>query len=325
MEIVSIQNMNTEEAVRLARKEYEMECQACGQLIQDDFTEELKHMIHEMKSCRYGKAALEEGKLIGYLGFWGPWDGFFGSCKGAFSPLGGNAFDGKNRNKLASILFEQTAIEMEQEEVFSYAVCHYAHDEEVARSFVLNGFGIRCSDAILRLSEYKPSQPLTGLCFRELAMNEKWRIKELFNQLTLHLAASPCFFPADLSFDEQWFHNDKKRVFVAEWNGKIAGYLALQEEGENYITSKDTMYNICGAYVAEDYRPLGIAKLLLDYLVQVCIKEGKTYLGVDCETLNPTALRFWGKYFNNYTYSFHRRLDERVHNYQAYFDSFYKR
>ena len=32
---------------------------------------------------------------------------------------------------------------------------------------------------------------------------------------------------------------------------------------------------------------------------------------VDCETLNPTALRFRGKYFVPFTYSFCRRIDER--------------
>ena len=32
----------------------------------------------------------------------------------------------------------------------------------------------------------------------------------------------------------------------------------------------------------------------------------------DCETLNPTALNFWGKYFDPYTYSFARRIDERI-------------
>ena len=30
------------------------------------------------------------------------------------------------------------------------------------------------------------------------------------------------------------------------------------------------------------------------------------------ETLNPTALNFWGKHFDHYTYSFARRIDERI-------------
>lgn len=41
-------------------------------------------------------------------------------------------------------------------------------------------------------------------------------------------------------------------------------------------------------------------------------ERGKTYLGVDYETVNPTALHFWTKYFTPYTYSYIRRIDERV-------------
>ena len=48
----------------------------------------------------------------------------------------------------------------------------------------------------------------------------------------------------------------------------------------------------------------------------VCENEGKEYLGVDYETLNPTALRFWDKYFQNYTYSYVRRIDERLADYK---------
>lgn len=44
--------------------------------------------------------------------------------------------------------------------------------------------------------------------------------------------------------------------------------------------------------------------------------------GVDCETLNPTALRFWRKYFRPYTYSYIRRLDERVQGWEDYYNDF---
>lgn len=40
--------------------------------------------------------------------------------------------------------------------------------------------------------------------------------------------------------------------------------------------------------------------------------DGIKRIGVDCETINPTAFRFWGKYFDSYTYSFIRRIDERI-------------
>jgi len=48
---------------------------------------------------------------------------------------------------------------------------------------------------------------------------------------------------------------------------------------------------------------------------------GYIEIGVDCETLNPNALRFWGKHFDNYTYSFARRIDERIIGYDKYLES----
>ena len=88
--------------------------------------------------------------------------------------------------------------------------------------------------------------------------------------------------------------------------------MALDDVGETFFSEHPSISNICGAYVEKNYRKYGVAQQLLEYLCQICESEGKTYLGVDCETMNPTALRFWGKYFENYTYSYARRIDERL-------------
>lgn len=40
--------------------------------------------------------------------------------------------------------------------------------------------------------------------------------------------------------------------------------------------------------------------------------KGYTRLGVDFESLNPTAYGFWLKYFDAYTHSVVRRIDEKA-------------
>ena len=92
-------------------------------------------------------------------------------------------------------------------------------------------------------------------------------------------------------------------------------------EAETFVTEEPNISNICGAYVDPEYRGTGVADMLLEYVCEVCEKEGMEYLGVDCETLNPTALRFWRKYFSNYTYGYSRRIDERVVGYLDYLNS----
>ena len=75
---------------------------------------------------------------------------------------------------------------------------------------------------------------------------------------------------------------------------------------------KTRMKIICGAYSDKAYRQGGLAQSLLAYIRDTLKNEGISHLGVDFETLNPTALNFWGKYFQPYTYSFARRIDERI-------------
>ena len=49
---------------------------------------------------------------------------------------------------------------------------------------------------------------------------------------------------------------------------------------------------------------------LVNYAMGVLRAEGYFKLGVDYESINPTAWGFWNKYFTAYTYSLTRRIVE---------------
>ena len=304
------------EAIKLALTELENERKYCPDLPREDFSKHLTGVLHWLSSQPYGKAAISDGKLIGYLIFAGPWDGFFGDVKGVFSPLGASAFsyDYKNRGRLASMLFSSVAEEFVGKGVFSCALSRYAHDEEAAKSFVLNGFGIRCSDFVRKISEFDFRSNSCEIVFKELPADKFAAVEHLQRGLHRHLAGAPIFFPGE-DFDEwfkSWIKRETMRIFVAESDGEIIGFISLEDEAENFITEHNTMKNICGAYFDKKYRGNGIAQNLLLFIAKNLKAEGVTHLGVDCETLNPTALNFWGKYFEPYTYSFARRIDERI-------------
>ena len=303
-----------DDAVSLALAELENERKYCPDLPHEDFSKHLTGILHWLSTRPFGKAAVNDGKLVGYLLFAGPWNGFFGDVKGVFSPLGGSAFsyDYENRGRLASMLFAEVAEEFVEQGVFSCALSRYAHDEEVAKSFILNGFGIRCSDAVREISSLAISHSSDNIHFVELPSNEFERIRKLRSGLVKHLARAPVFYPTDMERYEQWFQKEGMRVFAAETDGRIIGFISIDDNAENFITEHNTMKNICGAYFDENYRGSGIAQNLLAFIADTLKAEGVTHLGVDCETLNPTALNFWGKYFVPYTYSFARRIDERI-------------
>lgn len=226
--------------------------------------------------------------------------------------MGASAFVGKERGKTVSLLLEAVAEELVQDKIFSIAISRYTGNEEVNKSLCLNGFGIRCSDAVLSLQDHVFDEEDPAIVMEELRGEEKWEIKELHEKLADHLAKSPCFLPTQEGDTERWLQNNVIKVFAARYEGKLAGFMAIDDEAETFLTERADISNICGAYVSEEYRPKGVAKQLLDAMAKSCMEDGKSYLGVDYETINPTALRFWTKYFEPYTYSFMRRIDERV-------------
>ncbi len=313
-QFIEIKLMNCEEAVSLCEQEYIAQQQRNKSMPQwnQEMGKSLRGIIEYAQNAAYGKAILYEGKLTGFLAFFGPWDGFHGVARGVFSPLGASAFSGEDRGKTASLLVAAVAEELVKEKIFSIAMSRYAGDEEVNRSLCFNSFGIRCSDAVMLLEEYEFSRKNQELHIIELKGDEKIQIKPLYAELIKHLAKGPCFFPTPVGQLDRWFENTESRLIAAKCGNQVVGYMALDENAENFLTERKDMYNICGAFVLEEYRALGVAKQILDTIVEICIKEGKSYLGVDYETMNPTALRFWTKYFEPYTYSFIRRIDERI-------------
>jgi len=320
MKIVKAEVSHVEEALKLAIGEYENECRQIKQMPVIDVTDQLRRLITGLFRNNFGVVAMCEGEMAGYLAFTEPIEGFFGICRGAYSPLGGNAFSGNDRGRLCSELVEAGMEQLLKEaEVTSVALSRYADDPYVDRSLVLNGFGIRCSDAVMDLNEIKLRDIYhDDITFTELIGDEKRRVLDLRYGLVKHMSDSPIFFPTDIRQYMMHFPKEQSRIFAALKEEAVIGYMSIQDEGETFISEADSMKNICGAFVKEEYRGAHVADDLLAYVCNVCKKEGITYLGVDCETLNPNALRFWGKHFKNYTYSYHRRIDERVIGYESY-------
>lgn len=304
-----------EDALKLAQAEYNSEQKQIEALYEKDYKDILINSLNDMFKSKYGAVAVERGKLLGYLSFWGGWDGHFGNVKGSFSPLFANAFSGKNRGKTASLLFQYTSEEMIKEEILSFAICTYSHDAEVMASLTMNGFGIRCTDAIRNVDKPLCIEINTKYYYEEMHYSDASCLLSLKNSLVRHLRKSPTYFPND-EFTEEAFSamckRRQSRFFVVKNKSEIIGYIEIMKDGETFITDELDMLNICGAYLKENYRGKNILQSLLSFAFEIMKKDGIKRIGVDCETINPTALRFWGKYFDSYTYSFIRRIDERI-------------
>jgi GNAT superfamily N-acetyltransferase len=304
-----------EDAVKLAQAQYNMEHKHIEALYERDYYDILTDLLNEIFKNNHGLVVVERGKVLGFLGFLEGRNGHFGNVKGSFSPLFANAYGGEHRGKIASLLFQHVSEEMIKEEILSYAICIYGHDAEVMSSLTMNGFGIRCSDAIRNVNKPLNIKVNTKYSYEEIQYSEAGCLLSLKNRLVRHLRKSPTYFPNEEFFEEGFIamcNNRKSRFFIVKDKSEIIGYMEIMNDGETFITEEPDMLNICGAYLKENYRGENIFQSLLSFVLETLKNEGIKRLGVDCETINPTALRFWAKYFDSYTYSFVRRIDERI-------------
>lgn len=315
MRIEQLQEQYASQAALLVQEEYDAERRRVSGLPAQDCAWLLTRRLTREFAKSRGLLALEGDKLLGFLCFPYTSEGQFGRVKGAFSPVHDNAFAGERRGEIASLLFQYAAQGMIRENILSYAICHYAHDEEILKSLILNGFGIRCADAVRRLDGPLSAPADTGCTFAELSCAQAERVLPLKHALCRHLRHSPIFLPCGLASMDEFMQTCRKRhsrFFVARQGQDVVGFLELCGDGETFVTEAPDMRSICGAFVLPVFRGTGVARALLSFLIETLRAEGVHYLGVDCETINPNALHFWGKYFDNYTYSLIRRIDERI-------------
>ena len=313
------------EIIAMINSDFKIQATKCPELLEINDDAKLRNLLNFISTQNYSKVVLIQNKVAGFVAFLNAWDGFFGNAKGTFSPFGTSAFLQKNdfgiaREKIISMTISEMMADMVKDGITSFALSYFESDAYFMKTLVLLGFGIRCSDAIAftkDVIEKTDSVPLKDVCpenisFRELPKDEKNLVRDLRLKLAGHLASSPIFFPTNMETYDQWFKNDDIRVFAAFNEEKIVGFISISSEGETYFSENDSMTNICGTYFDPSLRGTGIPQKLLNYVCKTVQDEGKKIIGVDYETLNPTALNFWTKYFKPYTYSFARRIDERI-------------
>ncbi|MDO5559822.1 MAG: GNAT family N-acetyltransferase [Oscillospiraceae bacterium] len=266
----------------------------------------------------FSVAAIDENKLVGFLCSFPPFEHAFGSTDitGVFSPMGANAAVKENREKIYDIMYQTAAEKWVKAGALSHAVCIPAHDLKLQREFYRLGFGLRCMDAIRKTDNIECAD-ISGYDFVEIPISDYQKIYSLYTDLCRHYQKSPFFMNRANKTKEEFITSAKEsdsRLFAAFHKGEICAYFESAKAGETYICNSPNYIHICGAYCLPQYRGKGIVQNLLDYMITALRNDGYTLLGVDFESINPTAYGFWTKYFTPYTHSVVRRIDEHILN-----------
>ena len=114
-----------------------------------------------------------------------------------------------------------------------------------------------------------------------------------------HVAVIPGVFlsaPAAVwqGYFESLISADETEIWVAEYNGEIAGYAVLQQRRTaGPMHAPRTFSFIDNFGVAKAYRRKGVARQLFEACVAVARERGDTTLELDCWEANQGALRFY--------------------------------
>lgn len=313
MNITDFTRSHVEAAVRLARECYARERAGTPALpaALPDF---------DLLPCAengLGVAALSEnGDLLGYLCSVSPFENTFGStgARGVFSPMHANGAVERSHGALYERMLGAAQGKWARAGAVSHAVCLYAHDDEAQETLFRCGFGLRCLDAIRPAAELPDIPPCPGLTFRELAPRE-WALCYPLNVLLdRHMAAPPTFLLRPTLSQGDFLQGARREGarFFAALEGELpVAFLKLSPTAETLVSDAPEVVNVAGAYCLESHRGRYVYPNLLNAALRAVQGEGFTHLGVDYESINPTALHFWPKYFSPYTHSLVRRIDEK--------------
>lgn len=111
-----------------------------------------------------GVAALEEGRMLGFLGCYEPWENAFtGTARGTFSPIEAHGAVPEQREKIYRLLYQAAAEKWVEAGIASHSIALYAHDDAARRAFFTCGFGLRCVDAVRGMDEvHLPSSSIAN-------------------------------------------------------------------------------------------------------------------------------------------------------------------
>lgn len=272
----------------------------------------LRTLLQNILEHGHGVIARDGEETLGYLAVFGPFGDYHGGKSGVFSPLFANLVSHHDTDRIFTDLLTSLGElpALVGVDTMAVSVCPL-HSDHLASS-VLNGFGVRCSDAVQFIDALPAPTPNFPYEIDEVHWRDTVAVIEVKRSLAEHLTKSPVYME-HFDFSPEfvaWKSEQRQSVHLVARDGdRIIGFIEATYEGENYLANHPQVRNICGAGVLPEYRGQGIMRELLARLAEHYRREGISTLGVDYETMNPNARGFWERYFVPYTRSGERRFD----------------
>lgn len=274
----------------------------------DDMTEPsrvIENIQEIMQGCS-GVAAIEHGRLIGYLGWW-IIDHFRETeRRAAYVPEWAlsTAQTGmeETRPGIYRALYRAAAAHWVEEGCQAHAVTLLASDKVAERTWFWSGFGLTVIDAVRSVQPLQVAAP-GNLTIRKAVLDDVKVLAELEAEHWKHYGLPPILMAPQSPYGPDEFAvlltQPQNSAWLAIDNGFPVAYMRFEINSNRaaLIVQSNSAFAITGAFTRPAYRGHGVAPALLDSAIRDYAARGYACCTVDFETLNPEATVFWMKYF----------------------------
>ena len=262
--------------------------------------------LREMLAYSAGVAAVEDGRLAGYLGWWIADDFRDTGRRGAYVPLWGHAVDAgadeRRARRITRALYAAASQAWYEAGCQVHAVTRPADDPLVHAFWFWSGFGALVIDAV------RPAQPLylpapSGFTIRKAGPEDARTLAALENEHWQHYGRPPVLMTYNHASDAEacarLLADPANSFWLAIDGDQAVAYLRFEpaSDGAAEVVSDSSSIACTGAYTRPAYRGRGAAAALLDAALRRFQQQGLRRCTVDFETINPEASAFWLRFF----------------------------
>jgi GNAT superfamily N-acetyltransferase len=231
-------------------------------------------MLQDLCGQAPGVAALQGGRLVGYMAAWALDD--FRGQRAILSPEWGNGADLPQSRRIYEEMYARVSAAWVTEGRRTHLLCQLPHDRAALEGWFWLGFGMIAADGVRDLS---PAQgPAAEIDIRRAGPQDIETFLALGDALNRHLAAAG---------------------FMKQGPASTEACTIIRDEGTS---------SIVGAYTREDARSQGVGVALLNRVVQWASEQRYARCAVDFEPMNVLAARFWMRHFRPVSYALVRHI-----------------
>lgn len=256
-------------------------------------------------------AALDDGRLVGYLAWWAVADFRRSGRRGAYAPEWGHATERERRAEIYRALYRAAATLWAADAMGVHAISLLAHDDAGREAWFWNGFGLAVIDAA------RPVAPLdapvaTPLTIRRATPDDAPALAALDAQHVRHYIAPPIFMAPPTADTPAAFRDflarPKNTVWLALAGDEPAGFMRFTGDDFDAVAmlASDSAAFCNGLYIRPAHRGQRAASAMLAASLDHYAGLGLTALYTNFESFNPEAAAFWPRHFRPVCYSLMR-------------------